>query len=105
MDRPLRLGVDEASALLVGLRTLAEVAHAAADTGPADRSALSRTIAKLEGAAGEAGVPGRAEAAERDGDPMRLLIVEGRTYREGWCRRAEAVRLFRLDRVLGIEVL
>jgi proteasome accessory factor C len=143
MDRPLRLGVDEASALLVGLRMLAEVAQAAAaDTGPADRSALSRTIAKLEAAAGEAAapsaqvaiqvdrvaeravlatisdalgrgrllhlsyyVPGRDEATERDVDPMRLLVVEGRAYLEGWCRRAEAVRLFRLDRVLGIEVL
>jgi len=142
MDRPLRLGVDEASALLVGLRMLAEVAHAAAEPGPADRSALSRTIAKLEAAAGEAAapsaqvaiqvdqvaeravlatvtdalgrgqrlhlsyyVPGRDEATERDVDPMRLLVVEGRTYLEGWCRRAEAVRLFRLDRVLGIDVL
>jgi predicted DNA-binding transcriptional regulator YafY len=143
MDRPLRLGVDEASALLVGLRMLAEVAHAAAaDPGPADRSALSRTIAKLEAAAGEAAapsaqvaiqvdqvaeravlntvsdalgrgrrlhlsyyVPGRDEATERDVDPMRLLVVEGRTYLEGWCRRAEAVRVFRLDRVLGVEVL
>ena len=45
-------------------------------------------------------VPGRDEATERDVDPMRLLVVEGRTYLEGWCRRAEAVRLFRLDRVL-----
>jgi proteasome accessory factor C len=36
---------------------------------------------------------------------MRLLVVEGRTYLEGWCRRAEAVRVFRLDRVLRIEVL
>ena len=47
-------------------------------------------------------VPGRDEATERDVDPMRLLVVEGRTYLEGWCRRAEAVRLFRLDRVLGL---
>jgi len=31
--------------------------------------------------------------------------VEGRTYLEGWCRRAEGVRLFRLDRVLGLTVL
>jgi proteasome accessory factor C len=38
-------------------------------------------------------------------DPMRLLLVEGRTYLEGWCRLAEAVRLFRLDRVLSIEPL
>jgi proteasome accessory factor C len=135
-DRPLRLGVDEASALLVALRMLAEV------PGLEDRSALSRTIAKLEAAAGEAAVasaqvavqvdrppgghlldqirsaledgrlihlsyyvPGRDEATERDVDPMRLLVVEGRTYLEGWCRRAEAVRLFRLDRVLGLAVL
>src|SRR5689334_24548780 len=50
-------------------------------------------------------VPGRDEATERDVDPMRLLVVEGRTYLEGWCRRAEAVRLFRLDRVLAMQVL
>jgi proteasome accessory factor C len=136
IDRPLRLGVDEASALLVALRMLAEVSSLE------DRSALSRTIAKLEAAAGEAGavsaqvavqvddrgagsvaaqvrdalerarrlhlsyyVPGRDEATERDVDPMRLLVVEGRTYLEGWCLRAEAVRLFRLDRVLALAVL
>jgi proteasome accessory factor C len=133
MDRPLRLAVDEASALLVALRMLAEVG--------AGGDALSRTIAKLETAAGEAGVPsaqvavqvdkvaqqavltqlqdalargrlvhlsyyvpGRDETTERDVDPMRLLVVEGHTYLEGWCRLAEAVRLFRLDRVLGLQV-
>jgi proteasome accessory factor C len=142
MDRPLRLAVDEASALLVALRMLAEVGHVAAVPGLDEGSALSRTIAKLEAAAGEAAVPsaqvavqvdkiaqqavldqlrdalasghrvhlsyyvpGRDEATERDVDPMRLLVVEGRTYLEGWCRRAEAVRLFRLDRVLGLAVL
>jgi len=140
MDRPLRLGVDEASALLVALRMLGEVGQVA--PGLAEGSALSRTIAKLETAAGAAAapstqvavqvdrnaernvaaqvrealasgrrvhlsyyVPGRDEATERDVDPMRLLVVEGRTYLEGWCRRADAVRLFRLDRVLGVDVL
>ena len=49
--------------------------------------------------------PGRDEETERDVDPMRLLVVEGRTYLEGWCRRAEGVRLFRLDRVLSVDVL
>src|ERR1039458_8241829 len=119
IDRPLRLGVDEASALLIALRMLAEVPSLE------DRSALSRTIAKLEVAAGAAGaasaqvavqvddsaagsaatrlrdalarghrvhlsyyVPGRDEATERDVDPMRLLVVDGRTYLEGWCLRA-----------------
>jgi predicted DNA-binding transcriptional regulator YafY len=142
MDRPLRLAVDEASALLVALRMLAEIGTVASVPGVDEGSALSRTIAKLEAAAGEAAalstqvaiqvdkvaqqavltqlrdavatghrvhlsyyVPGRDEATERDVDPMRLLIVEGRTYLEGWCRRAEAVRLFRLDRVLSLEVL
>ena len=142
MDRPLRLAVDEASALLVALRMLAEIGQAGAGPGLDERQALNRTIAKLEAAAGEAAVPstqvaiqvdkiaqqavlgqlrdalarrrrvhmsyyvpGRDEATERDVDPMRLLIVEGRTYLEGWCRRAEAVRLFRLDRVLALDVL
>jgi proteasome accessory factor C len=142
MDRPLRLAVDEASALLVALRMLAEIGQVASMPGPDQGQALNRTIAKLEAAAGEAGtpstqvaiqvdkivqqavldqlrdalagrrrvhlsyyVPGRDEATERDVDPMRLLIVEGRTYLEGWCRRADAVRLFRLDRVLSLDVL
>jgi proteasome accessory factor C len=50
-------------------------------------------------------VPWRDETTERDVDPMRVALVEGRGYLEGWCRRAEAVRLFRLDRVLAIDVL
>src|SRR5215475_9545781 len=136
IGRPLRLGVDEASALLIALRMLSELP----DVG--DRAALARTIAKLEAAAGAAAgpsalvavqvddvaaqsaavavadalergrrlhisyyVPGRDEATERDVDPMRLVVSDGRSYLEGWCRRADAVRLFRLDRVLAIEVL
>jgi proteasome accessory factor C len=141
MGRPLRLAVDEASALLVALRMLAEVPGL---DDRSDRSALFRLIAKLETAAGEAAsasaqvavqvdahrrgtediaarirgavssgrrlhlryyVPGRDEATERDVDPMRLLVVEGRPYLEAWCLRAEGVRLFRLDRVLALEVL
>jgi predicted DNA-binding transcriptional regulator YafY len=136
IGRPLRLAVDEAAALLVALRMLADV------PGHDDRSALSRVIAKLEAAAGEAAsvssqvavqlessgdgdftdlvrsalergrrihlsyyVPSRDEATDRDVDPMRLLVVEGRPYLEGWCYRAEGMRLFRLDRVLSLAVL
>jgi proteasome accessory factor C len=50
-------------------------------------------------------VPARDETTERDVDPMRVLLVEGRAYLEGWCRRADGVRLFRLDRVVDIAVL
>jgi proteasome accessory factor C len=135
--RPLRLAADEASALLVALRVLAETG------GEAERDAVNRLIAKIETAAGAAGaassqvtiqqfdsqrvravaatlaaalndgrrvhlrhyVHNRDEDTERDVDPMRLLVAEGRTYLEGWCRRAEGVRLFRLDRVLKVDVL
>ncbi|HEY0935817.1 MAG TPA: WYL domain-containing protein [Trebonia sp.] len=134
--RPLRLAADEASALLVALRMLAEAG------GDGDGDAVARLIAKIEDAAGAAGaassqvavqienpnvrgmtatlnaalsagkrvhlryyVSSRDEETERDVDPMRLLVVEGRTYLEGWCRLAEGVRLFRLDRVLIVDVL
>ena len=50
-------------------------------------------------------VPWRDETTERDVDPMRVALVDGRGYLEGWCRRAEAVRLFRLDRVEALQVL
>ncbi len=133
MRRPLRLTTAEATALLVALRTLADV------PGVVDTAAVRRATVKIERAVGDAGTTGlsvevtRAEeaatvavrtalaagralriryyTASRDAvslrtiDPMRLLIVDGRGYLEAWCRRAEGVRLFRLDRVEDVEVL
>lgn len=136
LARPLRLGTDEALALLVALRTLAAL------PGLPDRDAVDRAVVKLEQAAGAAAeraadvavevdadalsevtttmrkalqeqrrlhlsywVPGRDERTERDVDPMRLLLADGRAYLEGWCRQAEGVRLFRLDRVAAAELL
>jgi proteasome accessory factor C len=133
---PLRLGLDEAVALLAGLRTLADA------DGATDTSALATALAKLGAATGAladaAGavsitlddetdpdllarlraavtshrrvhlsylVPGRDEATERDVDPMRVVTIAGHWYLEGWCHRAEAVRLFRLTRVLEALVL
>ena len=134
VTRPLRLTVDEALALVVALRALAET------PGLVERDALDRALAKVEAVAGAAAgpagrievavegeervlpvveqalrerrrlhlryhVPGRDETTERDVDPMRLALVEGRSYLEAWCRRAEGVRLFRLDRVAGVRLL
>lgn len=50
-------------------------------------------------------VPSRDETTDRDVDPMRLVQAEGFTYLEGWCHRAQDVRLFRLDRVTSARVL
>jgi proteasome accessory factor C len=134
--RPLRLSVDEALALMVGLRALATT------SGLVEHDAVSRALSKLEEATGAVGapsarvqvsiddgarssvlgrardavadhrrlhlaylVPTRDEVTERDVDPMRVAYLDGHWYLEGWCHRAEAVRLFRLDRVVAIEVL
>jgi proteasome accessory factor C len=43
----------------------------------------------------------RDETADRVVDPMRVLMAGGKSYLEAWCRRAEAVRMFRLDRIDG----
>ena len=47
----------------------------------------------------------RDEITDRTIDPMRLLLVEGRSYLEAWCRSAEDVRLFRLDRIDYVDEL
>lgn len=47
----------------------------------------------------------RDAISQRVVDPMRLLVVAGRGYLEAWCRQAEGVRLFRLDRVERLDVL
>jgi proteasome accessory factor C len=134
VQRPLRLTVDEALALVVALRTLAET------PGLASRDAVGRALAKVERAAGAAAepagrvevavegeervlpvvseaieggrrlhldyyVPGRDETTSRDVDPMRVLFVDGFRYLEAWDPRAEGVRTFRLDRVEQVQVL
>ena len=128
MDRPLRLTADEALALIVALRALAEV------PGLSARDVVERASAKLEWAAGDVAdvatrvevsgladekrvravsealergralrivyyTAGRDATSERVIDPMRLLLVSGRAYLEAWCRNAEAVRRFRVDRI------
>jgi proteasome accessory factor C len=134
MDRPLRLNADEALALVVALRSLAEM------PGLATSDVVGRALVKLESAAGDAAgtatqvavqtyanettiravsgalerghalhltyyTAGRDATTDRIVDPMRILLVSGQTYLEAWCRRAEAVRRFRLDRIDALTEL
>ncbi len=133
MSRPLRLTAEEALALVVALRTLAET------PGLADTDAVQRALAKIEAVtAGEvddatvaveldqwqrllpllqrAVDDGRAlqmryYSASRDDtsvrvvDPLRVLEADGRTYLEAWCRQAEGMRVFRLDRMDDVTLL
>lgn len=134
IDRPLRLTTDEALALVVALRMLAET------PGLGNRDAVERTLAKLESAAGDAAdtaariavrmhantdrmaqlrgalerrralrltyyTAGRDATTERIVDPLRLVVASGRAYLEAWCRHAAAVRMFRLDRIDALTEL
>ncbi|WP_034594875.1 helix-turn-helix transcriptional regulator, partial [Hamadaea tsunoensis] len=132
IDRPLRLTPDEATALVVALRMLAET------PGIAQRDAIQRALAKIENAAGEYAdapiavqSPGgddrlatvraavesghalrityysatRDETSERVVDPLRVIIAEGRSYVEAWCRRSQGVRMFRVDRIDALTEL
>lgn len=128
MDRPLRLNPDEALALVVALRLLTQtpglaepdaVARALAKVERAVGDDVHPPVAV--GARGDGGrledlrravergralrityyTAGRDETTERVVDPMRVLIVAGKSYLEAWCRRAGGVRLFRVDRIDG----
>lgn len=41
----------------------------------------------------------------RDVDPFRLQMTDGHWYLTGYCHRAEAERLFRVDRIHSVELL
>jgi len=134
LARPLRLTTDEALALVVALRTLADQPRLT------DRGAVERALAKVEAAAGGAVeaasavavaveptdrvlaqlrgaldqgravhltyyVAARDETTERDVDPVRLRWADGRWYLEAWCRSVGAMRFFRIDRVDAVEIL
>ena len=133
MSRPLRLTAEEALALVVALRTLAET------PGIADSDAVQRALAKVESvASGEVSddtvavaldrtermLPALAQAleqkralrmryysasrdetSERTVDPVRMFEADHRNYLEAWCRQAEGMRVFRLDRIEQVDVL
>lgn len=47
----------------------------------------------------------RGESTERTVEPHHVFSQDGEWYVRGYCRLAEAVRTFRLDRIIGLAVL
>jgi proteasome accessory factor C len=97
-------------------RALAKIESAAGDLagarvavrlpGDADRLAEIRTAVQRQRALRMTYyTAARDETTERVVDPIRVLMVAGRGYLEAWCRRAEAVRLFRVDRIDALTEL
>ncbi|MFF3655529.1 helix-turn-helix transcriptional regulator [Streptomyces olivochromogenes] len=132
---PLRIAADEATALLVAARAVSTLPGLREGDRQALLRATAKVEAASGEAAGassrlsvtfesEGGVfadvdraiserrrlwiryysPSRDELTEREIDPIRLVSV-GHTYVEAWCRRSEARRTFRLDRVAEIRIL
>jgi proteasome accessory factor C len=130
LDRPLRLGADEAMSLLLGLRLLEQV------PGVHDRSAIVSAAAKLaeavdlpaEDAAVSAQPPideaisaavatainlgadlvityasGTSDlVTERRISPRQVVLADGRAYLEAFCVSAGAQRTFRMDRIMKV---
>lgn len=131
IDRPVRLSQDEAVTLLVALRTLADLPGLL--DADAVHSLIAKlesaggevggaiTVAPPESGPALAAVrtaldtgrrlhlryytASRDAVTERDVDPIRLLVVGGHSYVEGYCYRAEAIRRFRVDRIDDVAVL
>lgn len=134
IERPVRLTGEEAMALTVALRALAEL------PGLVDPSAVHSALAKLEPAAGmtsdsadqvrvSAADPApalgpvhealhrerrlwmryytasRDAVSERTVDPLRLLVTDGHSYLEAYCHLAGSIRHFRVDRIDEVRVL
>ncbi len=133
LSRPLKLTATEAMTLAVALRTLTDL-PGATESGAAER-ALAKIETAAGQHLDTAGVDirlatqdrwqtlvqraladsraidlryytaARDESTHRVVDPVQLFTSDGVLYLEAWCRRAEGMRSFRLDRIESAEVL
>jgi proteasome accessory factor C len=130
--QPVRLGLDEALSLVVGLQALETV------PGVGDRRALGTALRKLlEATGGEDGfravaadfddaaaapyvqqlrdavlaretltmeylVPSRDEVTVRQIDPLQVFAQDGHWYLSAWCRKQQGKRQFRVDRIRSL---
>ncbi|MSO26763.1 MAG: WYL domain-containing protein [Candidatus Nanopelagicales bacterium] len=130
LRRPLRISPAEAMSLLVALRLLAQVpgSHDRAAlvsatnrlqlaVGDVDASVVLDDInvdvvlSNVSKALQENrllnlryGGAGGDTVTERAVEPLRLEATDGRTYLEGFCRSAGAVRTFRIDRIVEVKI-
>jgi proteasome accessory factor C len=135
ISSPMRLHQDEALSLLIGLQLLEHLASADEQSAIADLRAkinaaavesVSQTseriaiVAPAESAVGNTVaealtrkrrllidyfVPSRDEVTQREIDPIAVTTVDGQSYLRAWCRKAEGIRHFRLDRILVAKIV
>jgi proteasome accessory factor C len=113
-------GLQERAALdsaLVKIEEAVGTALPAADEPP-PAGRLSRRVASMEATSATVrdalarGVrmrlrywtPTRDEVSERLVDPIRIVTVDQATYLQAWCHDNDALRSFRIDRIVSVEV-
>jgi predicted DNA-binding transcriptional regulator YafY len=129
LARPRRLTPQEGLALAAAARTLLAV------PGSDQRGALGRALAKLEAVLGDhrglvididapprlddvrraldAGLQAEIdyhsastdETTVRVVEPLSVVSIDGHWYLDAWCRRADGLRRFRVDRIRALRLL
>lgn len=130
LGRPMRLTGAQAASLIVALRMVLELGgdDAGAHSALAKLEALSKDAPASVEIAVDAGDEhvratlheavstgttcllryrreGRGEVREATVEPMRLRTDRGYAYLDAWSRTREAWRSYRLDRIVGVELL
>jgi len=135
ISAPMRLHRDEALSLVIGLQLMEQVADSDERVALADLRAkiLAGATEALETASSriavvpeqeiaigttvaealsrqrrlliEYFVPSRDEVTEREIDPIAITTIDGERYLRAWCRSAEGLRHFRLDRIQSAKIV
>ena len=131
LDRPLQLSGDEIMSMLVALRLLAQIpgthdretlyglihrlelsiGGSASATVLIDSGVSASALITIDSALKETRFIDLLYASGTDDSvsrrmvrPLGVIATDGFTYLEAYCQQAEAVRIFRLDRVMSAEL-
>lgn len=128
--KPMRLHPDEALSLMIGLELLAPIASddvatlktklSEAALVPLDDLSERFAVVDQDSAVGslihdalvrerrlllDYYVPSRDEVTTREVDPLRIEVIDAKTYLAAYCRQAEGIRYFRLDRIVDAKIV
>jgi predicted DNA-binding transcriptional regulator YafY len=131
LDRPLQLSGDEVMSMLVALRLLAQVPgthdrdtlyglihrlersleDSAAATVLIDSGVSASALVMIDAALKDSRLVELVYASGTDDSvsrrivrPLGIVLADGFTYLEAFCHQAEAIRTFRLDRVMSAQL-